>query len=212
MSRTLKRDIPGPDRRVGIEEAREKGWEALFAPDLAAPLRLVVEIGFGRGEFLRHLAAEAPECAHVGVELAYKRVLKMARRIAKDGDPNIRLVHGTGEALVREALAEVSVQTNWVNFPDPWPKKRHHKNRLLQPAFLRQLAKRLVPGGALEIATDHEDYAAFIDAGLQAEPLLENRNELPFLREVPGRMHTAYEEEWRADGRSLHFWSYRRRD
>ena len=83
MTRRLKLDIPGPDRRVSPEDVREKGWEALFAPDLAPPLRLVVEIGFGRGEFLRHLAEQSPEVAHVGVEVSFKRTLKMARRLAR---------------------------------------------------------------------------------------------------------------------------------
>jgi tRNA (guanine-N7-)-methyltransferase len=213
VSRSLKFDIPGPDRRVTPAEVREKGWPALFAPDLAAPLRLVVEIGFGRGEFLRHLAAASPEVAHVGVEVSFKRVLKMARRIARTDEPNIRLVEATGEEMVRDLLDDASVQAFWINFPDPWPKKRHHRRRLVQSALVHRLARRLVRGGALEVATDHEEYAAHIDAVLSAEPLLENAlAPRPFARDVPGRLHTAYEEEWRREGRSLHFWSYRRND
>lgn len=212
MARRLKFDIPGPDRRVTLEAVREKGWEALFAPDLEPPLRLVVEIGFGRGEFLRHLAAEAPEAAHVGVEVSFKRVLKMARRIAPTAERNIRLIEATGEEVVREALAPGSVSAFWINFPDPWPKKRHHRRRLLQPRFVAALAERLEPGGWLHVATDHVGYAEAIDAALRGEPRLENvLAPAPFVREVPGRMRTAYEEEWRAEGRPLHFWSYRRR-
>ena len=73
MTRRLKTDIPGPDRRVAPEEVREKGWEALFAPGLAPPLRLVVEIGFGRGEFLLDQAARDPASAFVGVDRSHKR-------------------------------------------------------------------------------------------------------------------------------------------
>ncbi len=211
MGRKLKLDIPGPDRRLSVEEVREKGWPAVFAPDVADPLPLVVELGFGRGEFLRHLAAEAPEQAHVGVELSFKRVLKMARRIAREDPGNVRLVCAPAEQVVREVLAPASVRTLWVNFPDPWPKKRHHKHRLLQPPLVAQLARRLVPGGALEIATDHADYAEAIDAALRGERELQNTLGVPFRRDVPGRLHTAYELEWRAEGRPLHFWSYRRR-
>lgn len=211
MSRTLKTDMPGPDRRVSVEEVREKGLGALFAPDLPPPLRLVVEIGFGRGEFLRKLAAEAPETAHVGVEQSFKRVLKLARRIARTEERNLRLICAPGEEVVREAIAKESVSAFWINFSDPWPKKRHHERRLIQAGLVRQLARRLTPDGVLEIATDHPGYADHIDAVLRAEPLLVNANApVAFLPHVPGRMPTAYEEMWRAEGRTLHFWTYRR--
>jgi tRNA (guanine-N7-)-methyltransferase len=211
VARALKYDIPGPDRRLSVEQVREKGLAALFAPDVPLPLRLVVEIGFGRGEFLRHLAAQAPQVAHLGVEVSFKRVLKMARRIARTDERNIRLLEASGEEVVREILDDASVETFWINFPDPWPKKRHHKRRLLEPAFVAALARRLVPGGRLEVATDHEEYALVIDEALRGEPLLESALPLPFARDVPGRPRTAYEEEWRREGRPLHFWTYRRR-
>jgi tRNA (guanine-N7-)-methyltransferase len=211
VSRTLKTDIPGPDRRVAVAEAREKGWAALFGADVAAPLRLVVDVGFGRGEFLRALAAAAPGVAHVGVERSHRRVLKMARRIAKTEERNIRLVEATAEELLRDALAPGSVSAFWVNFPDPWPKKRHHRRRLLRPEVVALLASRLEPGGALHVATDHAGYAEQIDEVLRAEPALENALAEPFVAEVPGRPVTAYEAMWRAEGRPLHFFHQRRR-
>jgi len=211
VSRTLKTDIPGVDRRVGVAEAREKGWPAVFAPDVPAPLPLVVEIGFGRGEFLRALAAAAPGVAHVGVDRSYRRVFKMARRIAKTEERNIRLLEATAEELVEGALDEASVASFWINFPDPWPKKRHHRRRLVQPGFVALLAARLVPGGELHAATDHAEYAEQMHAVLSAEPRLENALAAPFVAEVPGRLCTAYEAMWRAEGRPLHFFTYRRR-
>jgi tRNA (guanine-N7-)-methyltransferase len=112
---------------------------------------------------------------------------------------------------VRELLPEGSVRTFWINFPDPWPKLRHRRRRLVEPGFVRELALRLVRGGELQVATDDPDYAEQIDAALAGEPLLENALGAPYLRDVPGRRATAYELEWRAEGRSLHFWTYRRR-
>ena len=89
---------------------------------------------------------------------------------------------------------------------------RHHRRRLVQSAFLSDLALRLQPGGCVEIATDHEGYAGWIDQALAAEPLLENvHTPEPFLQEVPGRMRTAYELEWLKEGRPLYYWTYRRR-
>lgn len=212
MSRRLRYDIPGPDRRVALEDVRAKGWEALF-PELARPLRIVLEIGFGRGEFLIDLAARAPEVAHVGVEVSWKRVLKMARRLARSELANVRLVHGAGQQVVAEAFGPGSLEAVWINFSDPWPKKRHHGRRLVQPALVAALAERLRPSGVLHVATDDVGYAEHIDAVLAAEPRLANAfAPARWRREVPGRTPTAYELAWRAEGRPLHFWEYRRVD
>jgi tRNA (guanine-N7-)-methyltransferase len=210
VSRSLKTDMPGPDLRVSVDDVRAKGWGALFAPDVAVAFPLVVEIGFGRGEYLRSLAASAPGVAHVGVDLSKRRAFKMARRLAKTEERNLRLVEARAEDVVRDALETASVAAFWVNFPDPWPKKRHHRRRLLQPRFVAALADRLVPGGVLHVATDHAEYAEQIDAVLSSEPRLENAFAAPWLSEVPGRPRTAYEEMWRAEGRVLHFFQYRR--
>jgi len=212
VGRKLKFDIPGPDLRVDKDQVREKGWKALFAGALPGSFAMVVEIGFGRGEFLWILAVERPDVAHVGVEVSFKRVLKMARRLARSEIRNIRLVEGNGEEMVRELLPESSVETFWINFSDPWPKKRHHRRRLIQPRFLHELALRLQPGGRVEIATDHQGYAGWIEDTLAAESLLENIHApRPFLSEVPGRMRTAYQLQWLREGRPLCFWTYRRR-
>ena len=213
MSRTLKYDIEGIDRRVRPDEIGEAGLEKLFAPDLAAPLRLVVDIGFGRGEFLMELAARDPGAALLGVERSFKRVLKMAHRLASTELCNVRLVEAPAELVVAEGFPPGSVSCFWINFPDPWPKKRHARRRLIQSGFMRALALRLVPGGVVNIATDHVAYAEQIDEVLRAEPLLENRYAPDRFRpDVSGRSPTAYEREWRAEGRMLHFFCYGRPD
>ena len=203
MSRSLKYDFPGPDWRVAAED--------LGGPDLVAvrarlepPLPLVVDLGFGRGEFLLDLAGGEPQAAFVGVEYSFKRVLKMARRLARTPLRNVRLVCATAEAVVESRLPDGFVHAFWINFPDPWPKKRHQRRRLIQPAFVEQLARRLVPGGTLHVATD--------DAGLRrgdrrrcsrGEPLLENLHAPAAWRaSLPARCATAYELEWRAEGRA----------
>jgi tRNA (guanine-N7-)-methyltransferase len=212
VGRAQKHDVPGPDRRVGFEQVREKGWAALY-PELAPGAPLVVELGFGRGEFLLARAAEAPALPHVGVEVSHKRVLKQARRLARLPLVNVRLLCAQAERVVAELLSPASVAEFWINYPDPWPKKRHHKRRLLQAPFVTALAERLVPGGLLHVATDHAEYAEEIAQLLAAEPRLENLfAPAAFVREVPGRMATAYELEWRAEGRPLHFFDYRRRE
>jgi tRNA (guanine-N7-)-methyltransferase len=211
MTRTLKRDIPGADWRVDLEAVKARGWKAIFGTDVPEPLPLVVEIGFGRGEFLMGMAERASKTAFVGVEYSYKRVLKMARRLARTPLRNVRLLGAPAQEVLRDALTDASVECFWINFPDPWPKKRHFKRRLLQPGFAAALARRLVPGGVVHVATDHPGYAGWIDAVLRGEVGLENRFAPDsFRRTVPGRQMTAYEEEWRALGRPLYFFCYSR--
>ena len=211
MPRRLKLDIPGPDRRLTPGDVLAKGWAELFAPSLASPLRMVLEIGFGRGEFLLDLAQRAPGVAHVGVEISRKRVLKQARRLARSELTNVRLVHGTGEQALAELFGPASLAAVWINFSDPWPKKRHHRRRLVQAPLVAAVADRMKRGGVLHVATDDVPYAEHIDAVLAAESQLENVfAPARWLADVPGRTPTAYELEWRAEGRPLHFFAYQR--
>ena len=213
MSRSLKYDVPGIDWRVKLDDAAQCGWQQIFGDEVAAAALLVVEIGFGRGEFLLDMAAASPDQAFVGVEYSFKRTLKLARRLARTSLRNVRLVEGTAEELVREALPDRSVARFWINFPDPWPKKRHFKRRLIQPVFAAFAARRLAPGGVLDVATDHPGYAEWIDEVLCAEPRLGNAYApQPFRREVDDRKPTAYELEWRALGRDFHFFRYEKVD
>jgi len=211
MGRKLKYDIPGPDCRRSPEDFRTRGGEALFAPDLVPPFRLVVEIGFGRGEFIAGLAECDPETAFLGIEVSFKRVLKLARRVAASTTRNLRLVHAVAEEVVYDSLPPGSVDEFWINFPDPWPRDSQAKHRLVQGGFVTTLATRLRPGGLLRVATDDRAYADQIDGVLCAERLLENVHApAPWRSEVEGRLRTAYEEEWRSEGRPLHFFEYRR--
>jgi tRNA (guanine-N7-)-methyltransferase len=155
MSRSLKYDFAGPDFRVAAEDLAGPGLAKAFEPDLEPPLRLTVDLGFGRGELLLDLASAEPQAAFLGVEYSYKRVLKLARRLARTPLRNLRLVCATAEAIVEDRLPEGFVHAFWINFPDPWPKKRHHRRRLIHPAFVQRLARRLEPGGRLHVATDH---------------------------------------------------------
>jgi tRNA (guanine-N7-)-methyltransferase len=171
MSRTVKTDIPGEDWRVTIEAVREAGgFEKLFAGRVAKPSPLVVEFGFGRGEFLIGLAEAHPEQAYVGIEYSGKRTTKMARRLARLELRNIALVEARAEDVLRDALADESVACFWLNFPDPWPKARHHRRRFVQKESVERITRRLAPDGVLRVATDDPDYADWIDEHLAAAP------------------------------------------
>ena len=211
MPRALKYDIPGTDWRRATTDLDPEDAFAVFRPELAAPERLVVEIGFGRGEFLLDIAPRHPRTAFLGVEVSFKRVLKMARKLARTELSNVRVLEARGETVMKELLPKGCVDEVWINFSDPWPKDRHAKRRLVQPAFVRTVAEALAPGGVLHVATDDVPYAEQIDAVLRGEPMLLNLHAPDaWLDEVEGRPTTGYEAEWRAEGRPLHFFDYAR--
>ena len=208
MGRQLKYDIPGPDWRRGLDEIREKGWGELLDSLPGTGVPLVIDVGFGRGEFLVDQAACHADRAFIGVEYSKKRVLKFARRLARTELSNIRIVDAMAETFVREGLAPGSVDAFWINFPDPWPKARHARRRLVQPAFVALLADRLRPHGAVYVATDSRPYALQIHDCLSGEVRLVNRYASAWRADVEGRTPTAYEQAWRAEGRSMHFFAY----
>ena len=201
----------GADWRVWPEQVCRSGWAKLFDLPVGAPLRLHVDIGFGGGEFLTELARRNPDARFVGVEASFKRVFKLARRLARSELRNIRLVGSDAAWVVREAFEDDSILVFWINFPDPWPRRRHLPRRLIEPRFTRELAQKLALGGSLHVATDHPNYAETIESVLAGERLLENvSTPAPYQCERPDTLPTTYQRAWDAQGRSCRFFHYRR--
>ena len=136
--------------------------------------RRVLEIGFGNGETLVDLARRHPQCDYLGIDVYEPGIGRLLAAAAQAGLANLRVLRGDASELLRSSLAAGSLDTILVLFPDPWPKKRHHKRRLIQAEFVELLAGRLEPGGVVHLATDWPDYAEHMLAVLEAEPLLEN--------------------------------------
>ena len=134
----------------------------------------VLEIGFGMGETTAAIALARPTDDFLGVEVHSPGVGSLLKRVAELGLANIRVIKHDVVEVVATMVPAASLAGVHVFFPDPWPKKRHHKRRLLTPGFVHELALRLDAGGCLHVATDWEDYAQEILATLAAEPLLEN--------------------------------------
>jgi tRNA (guanine-N7-)-methyltransferase len=135
---------------------------------------VVLEIGSGMGETTAAIAQAHPELDFVAVEVHAPGVGALLRRLDEEGLANVRVIRHDAVEVVEHMIAPASLSGVHVYFPDPWPKKRHHKRRLLQSAFVHTLAQRLAPGGYLHAATDWEDYAQAMLATLTAEPLLAN--------------------------------------
>ena len=134
----------------------------------------MAEIGFGNGDNLLALAASRPAEDFLGIEVHRPGVGRLLLQLEERGIGNVRvLCHDAVEVLERD-LGGRCLDEILVLFPDPWPKKRHHKRRLIQAPFVALLAERLRAGGALRLATDWEPYAAQMLAALSAEPRLRN--------------------------------------
>ena len=160
---------------------------------------LVVEVGFGDGRFTAHYAQAHPERLILGAEVSAGSVQRALRRLRREGVGNVRLYLGEGAFALRNLVPERSVLEVIVNFPDPWPKKRHQERRLLQEAFFRRLSTRLVQGGRLLFTTDHEDYFAF--ALEEAERTGLYRVEV--LPPPEAHLTTKYALKWREMGRAF---------
>ena len=169
---------------VGQRDALERLWPVYgieWAPqtlDLAqafgreAPR--VLEIGFGMGETTTAIAAALPGTDFLGVEVYPAGAGSLMIRVQDAALTNVRIIQHDAVDVLRDAIAPASLDGVHVYFPDPWPKARHHKRRLIQPPFVGLAASRLKPGGYLHCATDWEHYAVQMLSVLSAEPLLRN--------------------------------------
>jgi tRNA (guanine-N7-)-methyltransferase len=145
-------------------------FEQVFGPRMP----VVLEIGFGMGDATARIAAEQPDTGFLGVEVHEAGVGALLRRIGELGLANVRIVRHDAVEVLRQMVAPGTLAGVHLFFPDPWPKKRHHKRRLVQPPFVRLLAERLAPGGHVHFATDWQPYAEQMLQVLAAEPALVN--------------------------------------
>ena len=158
--------------RYGLELAAAPfDWDAIFG----RPASRVLEIGFGNGEALRYAAEHEPTRDFIGVEVHTPGVGRLLNALATAGLHNARVFRHDAVEVLQQAFTPASLDEVRIYFPDPWHKKRHHKRRLIQPAFVELLVDRLKPGGLLHLATDWADYAEHMFDVLEAHPGLRNQ-------------------------------------
>ncbi len=131
-----------------------------------------LEVGFGGGEHLAWQAQENPSVGLIGAEPFVNGVAKLLTKIDESGLQNIRIHFGDARPLL-EALPDASLSKLFVLHPDPWPKKRHHKRRMISPWFLAEAARLLAPGGELRVASDIPDYIRWTLMHVRNEPAFE---------------------------------------
>ena len=139
-------------RRIALREE--------LAPHFAAPRRIVWEVGCGHGHFLASYATQHPDRFCIGVDLSRDRIARANRKSSRAQLSNCRFVQCEAREFLRALSPKTMLEEIWLLFPDPWPKKRHHKNRIIQHEFLEAIAARAGQGARLFFRTDHSQYFA----------------------------------------------------
>jgi tRNA (guanine-N7-)-methyltransferase len=184
-------------------------WRTVFDND--NPLAL--EIGCGVGDFLVKTAADYPERNFIAIDFYNKGCFKSCRRIDKAGLANVRVLREEARQFVTERLSPGTIHSVYINCPDPWPKKRHRKRRLVNRQFILFLQDYLVPGGDFFFATDFVDYGLDLAGLMPGVDSFENCLAPDLYRhELPGYHLSKYMLKFMAEGKKIYFVHYRKRE
>jgi len=191
------------DIQISLNQFEEKlNWQDIYSS--ANPM--IIEIGSGKGRFIIKSATENPDKNFLGIEksLKYSRVLN--KRAEKAGLKNLRLLNTEAGYFVTKYIPENSVSEYHIYFPDPWPKKRHNKRRLINPAFLNAMTASLKPGGCIHYATDFKDYFdQMVEVSRASEGIKETvYQEINPADEDPEKALTNYERKYLLQGRLIY--------
>lgn len=206
---------PLPDRanNATIEATRVDPRPWFPNPDLP----LEIEIGSGKGTFLVQQCELQPDANFLGIEWAKEFYAYAADRLRRRAATNVRMLHGDATAFVHWRVPTGIVRTIHLYFSDPWPKKRHHKRRVVQDSFLADIHRILIPGGELRIVTDHDDYWAWMEEhfarwtapgtnplGLTPAPFERLAFERPASAGAGETVGTNFERKYAREGRPFH--------
>jgi tRNA (guanine-N7-)-methyltransferase len=181
-------------------------WEVQFGR--ACPL--ILEIGFGYGTFLTHLARRNPDANVIGLEVANKCLVAGEAAVTKQKLTNVRIIHAPAETALHHLFQPATINQIHINFPDPWFKKKHGHRRLMQRDTLDAMVNRLQTDGLLFLATDIIEYAEMSAELLAATPGLDNTLDTPWASAMPGRTLTKYEGKALREERPCYYLAYRR--
>lgn len=171
-----------------------------------------IEIGCGKGKFLVARAQENPGVNFLGIDRVGKWMKRGITRAGKRNLSNLRFLRAEARKFIEEAVSVESISVFHIYFPDPWPKRRHQKRRVVNADLLRLLHSRLVPGGLIEVATDDADYFTAIKRSVAAtEELWDNVREAKNERILDSMNRTNYEIKWASQGRELFYMELRKR-
>jgi tRNA (guanine-N7-)-methyltransferase len=187
------------------DDAHRVEWSRVFERE--APLR--IEVGIGNSAFLIEVARLEPGYNYLGVEYSWKRVIKYAKRVESSGETRIRILPVHADRVLEGAVRPGELDHLFLNFPDPWPKRRHAKKRFVQDDSMTQLRTLLAIGGGLSFKTDMPEYAFQMLAVLDRSPGLTNlAGTGRFSLDPRYPFPTPFELAWRAEGRRVFHLEY----
>jgi tRNA (guanine-N7-)-methyltransferase len=205
-SYVLRQGRTTPAQKRALEELFPKYGIPFSEQTLISSRGLVLEIGSGMGETTVEIAKAHPDVDFVAVEVHGPGVGSLLNAIERERLKNLRVIRHDALDVLEHMIADESLAAIHLFFPDPWPKKRHHKRRLVQPAFATLVAKKLKQGGVLHAATDWPDYAEHMQAVFSREPLLE-----PAAAGFTARPTTKFESRGRRLGHPVRDLVFRRK-
>ena len=198
-----------PYRRESCDLGTEFPSRASDPTTVSRDAPIVMEIGFGMGEATIELASAHPEVGYVGIEVHKPGVGKVLSEIETNGLSNLLVIHYDAVAVLSHMIVPGTLAGVHLFFPDPWPKKKHHKRRLVQPVFARLLTSRIREGGYLYAVTDWEDYAWQMLDVFESTRTLVNQFE-DFACDIPWRPTTSFERKGRAKRHRIRELFYRK--
>lgn len=199
--------IESPKYLRATELSTPADWPALFGND--HPLAL--EIGCGIGDFIVKTAADHPDRNFIAIDFYNKGCYKTCRRIDSAGLVNVRVLREEARQFIVERIAKGSLAAVYINCPDPWPKKKHRKRRLVNRQFLEFLAEYLTPGADFFFATDYDDYGLDVAGMMPGIEVFENRLAPDLYRhELAGYHLSKYMRKFMAEGKRIYFIHYRK--
>ena len=180
-------------------------WNKIFGNDYPIDL----EIGIGNGSFLVPFSKDHPERNMIGIEIEGFYVKKANKKLIKQEIPNARLLIGDAKFLTWRLFADHSIDNVYINYPDPWFKKRHKKRRLVNPISLRMMALKM--RGELTIATDDEEYRDWVIESINSTHCFESIFSGNFVQELPNYYPTKYERKWKEQGKSVFYLRFKKK-
>jgi tRNA (guanine-N7-)-methyltransferase len=165
-----------------------------------------LEIGFGDGSFLIETAKTNADWNYIGIEIKAKRFKKAVKRAERDNLSNLKFLLMDVRIAVDEVFSQDTFSKVYINFPDPWPKERHKKHRIINTDFLEKLSRIMKPRGVLEIASDHEEYISYILETFEHTNIFKPTFQPPgYVKSMPDRPKTRFETEFMQEGKEIYY-------